>query len=120
MKRDILNYLDEKIGELELPDSTTEEIWREKLDAYKKTPQADIPDVTPRQFRQALVISGMSIASIEAVINSQPEPLRSLAMIEWEYSTAFKRSNTMVNQMAPLLGFTSKQLDDLWLLAGTL
>jgi hypothetical protein len=62
----------------------------------------------------------MSIASIEAAMNSQLEPLRSLAMIEWEYSTAFKRNNPLVNQMAPAIGFTNEQLDQLWILAGTL
>lgn len=79
-----------------------------------------IPDVTPRQFRQAVILSGMSIASIEAAINAQSEPLKSLAMIEWEYSMAFKRNNPLVNQMAPYIGVTSEQLDNLWLLAGTL
>lgn len=79
-----------------------------------------IPDVTPRQFRQALVLSGISATDIVTMIETQPEPLRSLALIEWEYSTAFIRSNPLVNQLAPALGFTSQQLDDLWLLAGTL
>jgi len=76
--------------------------------------------VTPRQFRQALVLSGISMQQIEDVINSQPEPMKSLAMIEWEYSTAFLRSNQMVNQLAPALNFTQEMLDDLWILAATL
>jgi hypothetical protein len=80
----------------------------------------EIPDVTPRQFRQALIISGISMQAIEDLINSQPEPLRSLAMVEWEYSTAFVRSNQMVNQLAPAIGFTPAMLDQLWILAGTL
>lgn len=76
--------------------------------------------VTPRQFRQALVLSGVDIAVIESAIDQLSEPTRSLAKIEWEYSTAFLRSNALVNQMGPSLGFDSEALDNLWLLAGSL
>jgi hypothetical protein len=38
MKRDILNYLNEIVGELELPDNTSEEVWQKKLDQYKVIP----------------------------------------------------------------------------------
>lgn len=41
MKRDILNYLDEKIGEMELPDSTPEEVWEQKLSIYKVSPPTE-------------------------------------------------------------------------------
>lgn len=37
-KRDILNYLGAKIGELELPDDTSEEIWAKKLAVYATAP----------------------------------------------------------------------------------
>lgn len=37
-KRDILNYLGEKIGELELPIGTSEEIWQAKLALYAIPP----------------------------------------------------------------------------------
>jgi hypothetical protein len=85
------------------------------------TDQLHVPEsVTPRQFRQALVLSNVSIQMIEDLINSQPEPMKSLAMIEWEYSTVFIRSNQMVNQLAPALEFTPSMLDDLWILAETL
>jgi hypothetical protein len=38
MKRDILNYLGEKIGELELPDNTPEKDWQERLSVYAQKP----------------------------------------------------------------------------------
>ena len=37
-KRDILNYLGEKIGELELPEGTSEEVWAAKLAVYAVAP----------------------------------------------------------------------------------
>lgn len=41
MKRDILNYLDQKIGELELPDNTSEQEWEERLAIYKVAPPTE-------------------------------------------------------------------------------
>lgn len=38
MKRDILDYLGNKIGELELPDGTAESVWATKLSAYATPP----------------------------------------------------------------------------------
>lgn len=38
MTRDILNHLGKKIGELELPDGTSEEVWTEKLSVYATPP----------------------------------------------------------------------------------
>lgn len=121
MKRDILNYLGEKVGELELPDGTSEEIWTKKLAPYAVPPaQAIPPNVTPRQIRQALILSGVSMQMIDGAIASMPEPHKSMAQIEWEYSTAFIRSNPLVSQIGYALGWTSQQIDDLWKFAASL
>ncbi len=121
-KRDIYNHLGQKVGELELPNETTEEQWAEKLAPYAVDPEEVVatPNVTPRQIRQALVLSGVSMESIDAAIASLPEPMHSMAKIEWEYSTAFIRTNKFVSQIGYLLGWTSHQLDELWKLASTL
>lgn len=121
MKRDILNYLGEKVGELELPDGTSEEIWTKKLAPYAVPPaQAIPPNVTPRQIRQALILSGVSMQMIDGAIAALPEPHKSLAQIEWEYSTAFIRTNPFVIQIGQALGWTSEQIDNLWKLAASL
>jgi len=78
---------------------------------------ANIPDATPRQIRQALILSGVSIEMITAALDSLPEPTRSLAKVEWEYSIAFKRNRPIVIQVGLMLGWTPKQVDDLWKLA---
>ena len=36
--RDILDHLGNKIGKLELPENTSEEVWAEKLSVYKQKP----------------------------------------------------------------------------------
>lgn len=38
MLRDILDYQNNKIGELDLPENTTEEVWDENLNKYKTPP----------------------------------------------------------------------------------
>jgi hypothetical protein len=121
MKKDILNYEGAKIGELELPDDTSEEVWAAKLAVYAQPlAVAPIADVTPRQIRQAMVLSGVTMEQIDAAIASLPEPIKSLAHIEWEYSTLFIRSNPLVSQVGQMLGWNSAQLDGLWKLAATL
>lgn len=37
-KRDILNYLGQKIGEMELPDGTSEDVWAKKLAPFAIAP----------------------------------------------------------------------------------
>lgn len=79
-----------------------------------------LADVTPRQIRQALILSGVSLEQIDAAIDSLPEPTRSLAKVEWEYSVAFIRTNPLVESVGLMLGWTSEQLDNLWVMAGKL
>lgn len=116
--RDILDINNNVVGSLTLPDSTSEEQWQKILTSYKEVPQ--IPDVTPRQIRQALILSGVSINDIEAALDSLPEPLKSLARVEWEYSISFQRNRPLVSQVGALLGWTSDQLDNLWRFAASL
>jgi hypothetical protein len=76
--------------------------------------------VTPRQMRIALVMSGISLDTVEAAIDSLPEPNKTVARITWEYSVEFQRNNPLLVAMAPALGLTSTQIDNLFALASTL
>lgn len=82
--------------------------------------QEQVPQiVTNAQFRLALIESGQSISAINAFINSKEEPLRDVLNSLWEYANHFERQNTQLIAMAELLGLTSEQLDDLFILANT-
>lgn len=116
--KNILDPSNNVIGTLTLPDSTTDAEWALALAAYSAEP--NIPDVTPRQMRQALILSGMSLASIDAAIAALPAPMNSLAQVEWEYSISFQRNRPLVLQMASVFGWSSAQLDALWALAASL
>jgi hypothetical protein len=54
------------------------------------------------------------------MIDSLPEPDRSITRITWEYSIEFQRNNPLLNAMATALGFTQQQIDELFQLASTL
>lgn len=83
--------------------------------------------VTMRQARQALLLSGMLGATAEAVdaavkarIGALSEPVRSLALIEWEYSTEVHRDRPLVTTLGQALGMTSAQMDALFVQARSL
>ncbi len=128
MKRDILNHLGEKVGELELPEGTPEQVWAEKLAAYAKPPANPVPrSVTNQQMRQALILKSFNEGKVElhpsaitTFINGLPEPTKSLAVNYWEYSNEMFRNNQMLNQLAPMLGLSSEDLDEIFIRAATL
>lgn len=105
-------------------DEYTKSLLLNKLDPNEPVlppPQNTVPlSVTPRQIRTALVLSGISLSSIEAIIDSLPSPNKEIALIAWEYSVEFQRNNPLINQLAPLLGLSSEQIDDIFILASTL
>ena len=75
--------------------------------------------ISMRQARLALLGAGM-LASVGAAIAALPEPQKSAATIEWEYSNEVQRHNGFVEQLAPVLGLTTDQLDDLFRAAAQL
>lgn len=96
------------------------QIIRNDFNGVPNVPKVTIHAVTPRQMRIALVMSGISLSTIESVIDSLPEPDKSVTRITWEYSVEFQRNNPLLNAMAPALGLSQTQVDDLFALASTL
>ena len=70
--------------------------------------------VTMRQARLALLAHGL-LGNVAAAINSLPEPAKSQAQIEWEYSNAMERGNTFVATLGTALGLNSSALDALFI-----
>lgn len=75
--------------------------------------------VTMRQARLALLGAGL-LTQVETAIDALPEPHRSAARIEWDYSSEVHRSRAFVQQLGSALGLTDEQLDDLFTQAATL
>lgn len=95
--------------------------WFDTLDDALSSPvfRTQIVEVTMRQARRALLQVGLYDA-VNAAIEALPEPQRTSAKIDWEYSQVVQRHNDFVSTIAPSLGLTEVQLDDLFELAITL
>ena len=77
------------------------------------------PEVTMRQARLALLGAGL-LDGVTAAIDALPEPTRTAARIEWEYSTTVQRHRGLVLQLGTALGMSSAQLDALFIAAGNI
>ena len=83
------------------------------------TPVQIPQEVTMRQARLALLENGL-LANVQPAINSLPEPDKTKAQIEWEYSNALQRGNPFVAVLGSALGLSSQDLDDLFIQAAAL
>lgn len=76
-------------------------------------------EVTMRQARLALLDTGL-LSNVQTAINGLPEPAKTKAQIEWDYSNALQRSNSFVATLGGALGLDSEALDNLFIQAATL
>lgn len=75
--------------------------------------------VTMRQARLALLGAGL-LASVDAAIDSLPNPQKEVARIEWEYAVEVQRSSGLVPMMGVALGLDDAALDALFIEAAAL
>jgi len=102
--------------------------WTIKTEEYLENnlliqPPAIVPQViTPTQAKRALLRYGLDETAILAMLNQLPTEnfLRADAIIMWKDSKEFQRNNPTVLMMAQAMGWTSEQLDQLWILGSTL
>ena len=76
-------------------------------------------EVTMRQARLALLDTGL-LSSVQPAINSLPEPDKTRAQIEWDYSNALQRGNPFVATLGTALGLNEQALDNLFITAAKL
>lgn len=78
--------------------------------------RSHVPEsISQMKLRKQLILSGISIASIDALIQTLPQPNRDLIYTMWEYAVVFDRSNPELNAMAQMLQITSEQLDEIFI-----
>lgn len=75
--------------------------------------------VTMRQARLAVHAAGL-LPQVQTAIDALPEPSRTAAQIEWDYSSEVFRSREFVNMLGSQLGLTDEQIDGLFIQAATL
>ena len=76
--------------------------------------------ISQMKLRKQLILSGISISSIDALIQQLPQPNRDLIFTMWEYAVVFDRTNTELNAMAEMLGISQQQLDEIFINANKL
>jgi hypothetical protein len=94
-------------AEEELPDNHADVV------AFLNPPAPKPKVVTMRQARLALLARGL-LDDVTTVINSLPSPQKEAATIEWEYSAEVHKDKALVQSLAPALGLTLADLDDLF------
>jgi hypothetical protein len=119
-----LNPTPAQIAEAEaLAQSLGEQTWWQ--DDYLCLGQEDPPPpppeaVTARQARLALLGAGL-LDNVDAALATISDPqARRAAEIEWEYALEIRRDSPLVAELAPLLGLTDEQVDDLFRAAAEL
>ena len=75
--------------------------------------------VTMRQARLALLQAGI-LDNVEGVMNSLPEPDRTVAQIEWNYSSEVYRNKPFINIFGQALGLDDDAIDQLFITAGAI
>ena len=75
--------------------------------------------VTMRQARLALLGAGL-LPLVDDAINALPDPPRTAARIEWDYSNEVHRDKPFVQMLGAALGLTGEQLDNLFTQAAQL
>lgn len=83
-------------------------------------PVVEVPKaVTMRQARLALLMAG-KLSYVNSAIASMSGVQGEAARIEWEFSNEVQRAQPLVAALAPVLGMTSEELDQLFITAARL
>lgn len=81
---------------------------------------APVPtSVSMRQARLALLGAGL-LSTVDDTIAAMPEPAKTAALIEWEYSSEVWRNRPFVQSMGAALGLDDAQIDALFVTAAAL
>ena len=98
------------------------EMTPEEIEAHLNPPPAppSVPrSITMRQARRCLRLHGL-LDAVQPAIDSLPEPDRTDAQIDWDYSATVERERGFVLVIAQALGISDEQLDALFIEAATL
>lgn len=105
--------------EVENPPAHASQVWDFDGEVWEGSPYVTPSKVTMRQARIALHRQSM-LTSVETAIDSLPEPMRTEARIEWDYSQEVHRNKEFVVTLGGILGLNSAQLDALFIEAASI
>ena len=123
MKRDILNYLGQKIGELELPDDTSEQVWTQKLAVYAKEPEVVTPSIIVsgklKEYQSKsdeLITSLLTENTLAGITTAQSDEMfdNFIDVLIRLRSGAFPTAIYRLSQKTPV-GFATQQVINRWI-----
>lgn len=98
--------------------------WRNGAAVPIPEPEPEQPvvpeSVTQRQARLALLQMGKLNEAEAALQAIEDAVLRKAALIEWEYADIIRRDHPLIAQIATALEITEQEIDELFLLAGSI
>lgn len=90
-------------------------LWDGQTASPPPEPEPVVPqEITMRQARLVLLGAGL-LSGVQTAIDGLPEPQRSAANIEWEFSNTLQRRNPFMLTLGPALGLTDAQIDALFI-----
>lgn len=106
------------VTSVELADQFWPNRWR--LVAWQPgVEKQGVPEtVSMGQARIALHRAGL-LTQVDTAIASLPDQLRVEAELAWQYSNEVERHNGLVSMLAPALGLSEEQLDQLFITAAS-
>ena len=72
--------------------------------------------VTMRQARLALLGAGL-LSQVDAALTALEEPMRTAALIEWNYSSEVHRNKPFIDMLGESLGLDDEAIDNLFVAA---
>ena len=118
----IYNHLaDAELASIPLPRELTWTAggWEVRTGVDMQTADFIPSEVTMRQARLALHAAG-KLTAVNAAIAALPDPPKTAALIEWEYSSTVRRDSQFVALLGPALGLDTAGLDALFIAAAKL
>lgn len=84
-------------------------------------PPAPVPNqVSPRQFRLAMLQVGVSPSDVTTAIDAIADPVvKAAAQVEWEYAVVFERDHALIASLAASMGLSSQDVDNIFRIAIT-
>lgn len=102
-------------GKIIVADSRGHPLLEDAPASHTRVPSS----VTMRQARLALLSAGL-LQSVEDAINILPEPSKTTANIEWNYSSEVHRESSFVILMGKKINLDDEALDNLFLAASNI
>lgn len=109
----------EEQGWIELPQNVTIG-WAYSAGIFEppstRPQEPTFPTLTRKQLRNGLLSIGVTSAEVEAQIGTIADPMeREAALIDWQETQAYQRTNPLVNQIGVAMGLPEEQIDALWM-----